>query len=377
MNIFVRHTAEAMGEAGHQVRIYTRRSSTTAAAYTEPTPGVVVYRLDAGPPQPVPKSEHEQLTAPFAAALAEHRGDQVLHAHHWFSGIAALPLARQRRILHAQSFHSIAAEPGSSLTDGEPPESSGRPAGERHLARNADLIVAVSQAEAATATTRLGADPENVAIVVPGVDSSTFTPATTPGEPGPGYIVVAARLEPLKGIDLAISALAEVPAESRPQLRIIGGPTRVGDGYPQHLRELAHQVGVAEQVQFTGPMDRERLAATLRAARMLLVTSHSETYGLIALEAAASGIPVVAVATGGLVEAVADGVSGVLVPDRSALALAGHIERFARDPRAARAIGRSARQHALSRSWTRTAAQMVASYQRTIATARATGRDHT
>lgn len=366
MNVFVRHTAEAMGAAGHSVQIYTRRSSPSAPGRSEPAPGVVVHRLDVGPPRPVAKSEHEELTAPFAHALDAHHGDQVLHSHHWFSGIAALPLARERGIIHAQSFHSIAADPGGALGDGESPESAGRPAGERYLARNSDLIVAVSRAEATTATTRLGADPKNLTVVVPGVDTTTFTPATAAPEHGPGYAVVAARLEPLKGIDLAITALAEVPAEHRPQLRIVGGPTRVGDGYPQHLRDLARRVGVSEQVHFTGPMDRERLAATLREARMLLVTSHSETYGLIALEAAASGIPVVAVATGGLVEAVADGVSGVLVPHRSAQALAEHIGRFASDPGAARAMGTSAREYAMQRSWASTAAQMLAGYARAI-----------
>ena len=101
----------------------------------------------------------------------------VLHSHHWFSGAAALPVARERGIPHVQSFHSIAADPETPLSEGERPESAGRIAGEQLLARESDAVVVVSEAEASTVRTRLGGADARIWIVPPGVDGSVFRPA--------------------------------------------------------------------------------------------------------------------------------------------------------------------------------------------------------
>src|SRR5690606_19237486 len=256
---------------------------------------------------------------------------------------------------HVQSFHSIAADPTTPLAHGERPESPGRLAGEAMLARDSDFVVAVSRAEAATVTERLGGS--RVALAPPGVDTVPFHPAADDG----GYVLVAARLEPLKGIDLAIAALGAMPAQERPPLVVVGGPTARDGGYLEELRALAAAHGVA--AGFPGPQSRPRLAQTMRRARLLLVPSHSETYGLVALEAAASGVPVVAAASGGLAEAVVDGVTGVLRHDRDPRTWARGGGDLLRDRARAAAVGEGGRRHAVAHTWQRTARRLVGAYR--------------
>ncbi|WP_420110849.1 glycosyltransferase [Pseudactinotalea sp.] len=364
MNVVVRHTSAAMAAAGHQVTVWTRRAGEDAPE-REIVDGVLVRRLPVGPPRTLLKSAHDELIDPFRAALAaDHPQVDVLHSQHWFSGMAALPLARELGVPHLQSFHSIAAPPQTALSEGERPESPARLEGEAWLARSTDAVIAVSEAEARTVIERLGADPAAVHVVHPGVDTELFHPGTGGGRP---ILLAAARLEPLKAIDLAIETLAGVvarrdPGAPRPRLFVAGGATNDED-YPRSLAALAHQLGVADDVTLLGPQARPDLADLMRAATLVLVPSHSETYGLVALEAAASGVPVVAARTGGLAESVVDGVTGVLLPGWDPGTWSDAVTALLADPDRLALLGRAGREHALARRWCDVAAASVEHYR--------------
>lgn len=365
MNVAVRATALALASQGHTVEILTRRSGPDAPASIQLAPRLTLRHLDAGPAERRVKGDHEAYIADFRRALEPLGPYDVIHSHHWFSGMAALDYATTRGIPHVQSFHSIAADPSTPLSHGERPESPGRMLGETHLAQSADAIITVSTAERDTVVHRLGASPDRVFVVPPGVDSDLFSPAPARPEQ-PGYVVIAARLEPLKGLDLAIEAIAALPDDMRPELVIAGGPTTGHDAYPADLRAhgRAHRLG--DGIRFVGPQSREDLAVLLGGARMLLVPSHSETYGLVALEAAASGIPVVATASGGLVEAVKDGVTGLLVDSRDPAAWTDAVRSLLEDDSLSARLGAAGRRHALSLTWAQTAAATADVYTRLV-----------
>lgn len=348
MNVVVRHTCDALARAGHRVEVVTRWSDPATPRHEE-IDGVVVRRLAVGPARTVLKGENEAFMAEFGRELALLGPMDLIHSHHWFSGIAALPVARAWGVPHLQSFHSIAAPDRTDLSEGERPESPGRLQGEAFLAQRSDGVIAVSRAEALTALERLGAPPERLSVVYPGVDSTLFHPAARPvvGRPS---VLVAARLEPLKGVDLAVRALALLEPGARPVLRIAGGAT-ADDSFGPSLLALAAELGVADDVELLGPQSRPALAALMRESTLVLVPSHSETYGLVALEAAASGVPVVASATGGLVEAVRDGVTGLLVPGREPRDWAAAIGRVVGDRELRDRLGAQGRQHAVTRTW--------------------------
>jgi len=365
MNVVVRQQAEAMAAAGHTVDILTRRSSPTLPDAVVLAPRLTLRFLEAGPAKPISKGAHEAVIDDFRGRLAALGDYDVIHSHHWFSGMAALPLAQGRGIPHVQSFHSIAADPSTPLSAGERPESPGRMRGEAWLARESDALVAISNAEADTIVTRLGGSPERIFVVSPGVDADLFHPA--PGirtaEPGPGYAIVAARLQPLKGLDLAVEAIAAVPAALRPELIIAGDASGDFDGYIDGLRDLADRNGIADSVRFLGPQTRTDLAALFRDAKVVLIPSHSETFGLVALEAAASGVPVVASASGGLREAVLDGDTGIVLASRDPQAWGAAITTLLGDADLARRLSVDARARAVRLDWPRSARGLLDVYR--------------
>ena len=367
MNVVVRHQAEALADLGHRVEVITRRSSPSQPDVVELVEGVCLRFLSAGPAEPVPKGEHEHFIDAFRGELAALGGFDLFHSHHWFSGMAALPVARDRGVAHVQSFHSIAADVQTPLSEGERPESEGRMRGEAFLARESDAVVAISEAEAATIRTRLGAPAARVVVVPPGVDGSVFRPlSSAPSRKRAPYAVAAARVQPLKGLDLAIAAIAAVPHEVRPTLVIAGDASSEADGYLAELRQLAADLHVADDVQFVGPQSRADLAFLFRNAALVLVPSHSETYGLVALEGSASGVPVVAAAAGGLREAVVDGETGVVVESRDPMVWATEITRIVTDPLYAAQLAAAGREHAERLSWERSAEGLTAVYRRLL-----------
>jgi D-inositol-3-phosphate glycosyltransferase len=369
MNVVVRHQAEAMAALGHHVEILTRRSSPDMPAARRLSAGVTLRYLDAGPLRSVPKGDHEGFIDEFRNRAAVLGPWDVIHSHHWFSGMAMLPLARTLGVPHVQSFHSIAADAATPLSEGERPESGGRMAGEAWLARESDAIVAISAAEADTVVQRLGGSADRITVVHPGVDGTLFHPGTRPptrGGTDRGYAVVAGRLQPLKGLDLAIEAVAAVPLPLRPELVIAGDASADYTGYIDELTRLAASHGIADGVRFVGPRSRTDLAALFRGARVVLVPSHSETFGLVALEAAASGVPVVAQGTGGLREAVLAGDTGLIIESRDPQDWADALTEVLGNPELARRLSLAARARAEVFDWSRSAGALLDVYCRLL-----------
>jgi D-inositol-3-phosphate glycosyltransferase len=363
MNVYLVGLAEALAEAGTEVELITRDAGEgTADAHTPG--GVPVRFVRAGPRAPVPKGELAALTPEFARSLAELPRFDVVHSHYWLSGLAGLEAAAAWRAPHILSLHTVAALKNQRLASGDRPEPAERLAGERMLVRASVRTVTATEAErrAVLDAAGPGLGGDRVVVVPPGVDPVLFHPRD--GVPADPYLLVLARIQPLKGIDLAIEAVAALPAARRPRLVVAGGTSPGHDGYAAGLRALAERSGA--RVEFLPAQSRSATAALLAGAELLIVPSHSETFGLVALEAAASGTPVVAAASGGLVEAVADGVSGVLLSDRDPERWAEAIDRLLTDPRRLAALGASAAEHAARHTWAGTAEQLRRVYRRAV-----------
>lgn len=378
MNVLIRALAAALQQtAGVDVEFFTRRSAPDQPDTTSLDDGLILHHIDAGPARPLPKSEIDQHLDEFRENLRPHLVPErprfdLIHSHHWMSGVAALPLAREAGIPHVMTYHSVAAHPNSPLRDGEPPESPARLDGEILCARESDLILAVSHHEAAVVIGRCQADPEKVAIVRPGVDIDLFHPAA-PGDSwtpspdvAPGYLLFAARLQPLKAPDVAIRTLALLPADERPDLVIVGQVSEDFATYEAELHQLVDDLGLAEKVTFLPGQDRDSFAQLMRHASVLLVPSHSETFGLVALEASASGVPVLAAAAGGLTEAICNTHTGLLVPTHNPHAWAGDLLALLRNPERRARMGRTGRQRAEDMTWAHSAQHTVENYRRAL-----------
>ena len=358
MNAVLQAQAPELARLGHTVDLVTRRDSTTAPDAEPLGPGITLHRVPAGPAGPLPKSEIDDHLDEFREGLARLglRPDLV-HSHHWMSGVAALPLAREWGVPHLQSYHSVAALPGSPLAHGEPPESPRRVPGEALIARESDLVVAVSERERYTIIERCGARPERVVVNHPGVDLDLFRPLA-PGElpwrpdgvpVGRPLAVFAARLQPLKAADLAIAALAHIRPERRPVLAIAGDVSADFAGYWADLEAMIADLGLEDDIVHIGAQPRADLARLLRSSSAVLVPSHSETFGLVALEGQASGVPVLSATSGGLPEAM--GAGGLLIDSRDPVVWGAELDGVLSDPLFAADLGRRARRHAEGFAW--------------------------
>ncbi|MDR1387156.1 MAG: glycosyltransferase [Propionibacteriaceae bacterium] len=376
MNVVELHLAQSLAALGHRVDIITRRCDPAQPDRQALGPGVDLIHLDAGPLRPLAKSAIDAHIPQFSAGLGQLQPYDLIHSHHWMSGLAALPWARAWGVPHAQSYHSVAARPGSALSEGEPPESPARVPGEARLAVESDLVVAISAAEAGTVIERCGADPDRVAIVPPGVDHALFHPlGPDQFDPalearlaphGRGYAFFAARLQPLKGPDLAIAGLSQVSECIRPDLVIAGADSPDFAAYSDHLRQLTADLELEPYVSFIGAQDRPSLAGLLRQARLTLVPSHSETFGLVALESAACGTPVIAAAAGGLREAVVHGESGQLMDSRQPEDWGVAMMKLLGNQRLLRRMGVVAEVHARRFTWEGMAEQLDRLYHQLL-----------
>ena len=374
MNVVEWQIATAMAAQGHRVELVTRKTSPEDPDELEVQPGIVLRTLPAGPLSQLPKSEIDAHIDEFRDGLRTLPAPDVVHSHHWMSGVAALPVAREWGVPHVQSFHSVAALPGSPLSAGEPPESPARVPGERLTTQESDAVVAISAAEAGVVVQRCGGDPARVDIVAPGVDRTQFRPLQPTEEPWRpverelpnGFALFAARLQPLKGPDLALRAMAHVEKWLRPHLVIVGDASPDFAHYTAELHDLVRRLGLEDEVTFAGAQDRESLARITRAARLMLVPSHSETFGLIALEASASGVPVIAAAAGGLREAVVHQETGQLMDSRDPADWGRAITHVLTAPGVIERMQVVSPIHARRFDWTWTAHHLISLYTRLV-----------
>jgi len=374
MNVAILGTALELAARGVAVDLLTR--ATGDPRVTSLAEGVTLHALPAGANGPVDKQHLATVADEFGEAVARLAGRHrarydLIHAHYWLSGIATLPAAIELGLPFVQSFHTLAAMKNASPTDGVPAEDERRLRSETYLATQADATLASSSAEVAALIDLVHAPAERLWVIPPGVDTTLFTPdrarsaAAVRRSLGIGadrqILVVAGRVQPLKGQDVAIRALAAMTAP-RPLLVLAGEPTPGAEGYLADLETLAVQLGVADDVRFVGALDRGALADLLAAASLTLMPSTSETFGLVALESAASGTPVLAARTTGLEEAVAEGESGLFIGSRDPAEWARVLEALLGDRRMLSVLSATARSHAEGFSWGATATGLLGVY---------------
>jgi D-inositol-3-phosphate glycosyltransferase len=266
-------------------------------------------------------------------------------------------------------MHTMGRVKNLNLAAGDRPESSDRMCAESEIVRLADRLVANTGQERDELVGLYGADADRVDIVHPGVDLDVFRPMSRVeardrlGLSARARIVLfAGRLQPHKGPDVAIEAAAQL--ESDVQLVIVGGPSGTGTEHPEALADLASELGVTDRIAFVPPVDQRALADWYAAADVVCVPSHSESFGLVAVEAQACGRPVVAAAVGGLPTAVVDGVTGVLVEGHDPADYAAALATILSDDALRDTMGAKAVTHASGFTWETTVDRLVSTYRR-------------
>ncbi|HEY1741285.1 MAG TPA: glycosyltransferase [Acidimicrobiia bacterium] len=370
MNVYVSSLASALAQAGVECDVFTRRTANEPDVI-EVEPGLRVLHLDAGPRAPIAKEQLVAHLGEFAARARtvideQESGYDILHGHYWMSGAVAHRLKHELDLPLVSTFHTLAlVKAAAGIVDVAASPEHDRAQAERDIVRCSDLVLASTELERRDLVSRYGADPDRIEVLAPGVDHERFRPddrlvarrrlGIAPDE---GIVLFAGRIQPLKGADLAVRAVAEL-GDGSTRLILVGDPSGPdGERELQRVRALAHTLGIEHRVQFTGAVAHDALAAYYRAADVCIVPSHSESFGLVALEAASCGTPVVASAVGGLQSIVDDGVTGYLVDSREPHAYAAVVGKLLGDRAHAGAMGRAAAIAARRYSWHITAARL-------------------
>jgi len=365
MNVYVRSLASALVRAGVECDLVTRADHRGAQRVVTLERGVRVVHLDAGPRRPLPKDDIVGLHDEFVDAAdrwlrGPGRAD-VLHAHYWIAGTVAHTLKHRLGIPMVATFHTLAhAKAEVGILD----DPAHRRQFEADVVRCADGIVVSTFEERELLVERYDAVPDRIEIIPPGVDHAVFTPGDAARvrrlwragrDP---VLLFVGRIQPLKGVDLAVQCLAALE-HPRAQLVVVGGPSGAdGDRELTRVHRLARDLGVADRVRFEPARAHEDLAGYYRAADVVLVPSRTESFGLVALEAAACGTPVVASSVGGLRAIVDHGVSGYLVEERDPYAYAAHVADVLRDPAHAAEMRVQAAARARQYTWSIAAARL-------------------
>jgi D-inositol-3-phosphate glycosyltransferase len=385
MNVYIVEVSKRLAQRGVEVEIFTRATSSDLPPVVEMAPGVSVRHITAGPYAGLSKEELPSQLCAFTNGVLRTEAARppghydLVHSHYWLSGHVGW-LARERwGVPLVHTAHTLAKVKNRLIADGDRPEPKARVIGEEQVIAEADRLVANTRFEAQDLVTRYDADPARLTVVQPGVDLDRFRPGPSDrarlGLPERGHIVAfVGRIQPLKGPDVLISALAELRRRDpggNVTVVICGGPSGSGLDRPTSLMELADCLGVADRLVFLPPLRGDDLAALYRAADLVAVPSHNESFGLVAVEAQACGTPVVAAAVGGLVTAVRDGRSGVLVDGHDPADWARVLDKLLAAPDYRARLAEGAVAHAAHFSWDRTAEGLLRVYRDAVSEHRA------
>lgn len=378
MNVYVLELSRELARLGYEVDIFTRLDGELPRVETI-APGLRLVRIAAGPATPLGKEQIARHLGEFVTGMrefiaAQPVGYSAIHSHYWQSGRVGAVLARELDIPHVVMFHTLGEVKNRARVSEEEPGL--RIRHERAIVRRATAIVTASDHERGLLELYYAASPERMHTVPCGIDLDRFKPTDRVAarrslglDLHAPVLLWVGRLEKLKGVDILISALAELD-ERDCTLLIVGGDDQAED-LKAELQAQAAAAGVAANVRFEGPVAHEALPAYYAAADICVVPSYYESFGLVAVEAMACGTPVVASRVGGLISTVTDGVTGYLIPWRCPEPFAEKLEVLLNNPELRRNFGLAARRSMERFRWRSVALRIAAVYDAALAGHRA------
>jgi len=388
MNVYVRDLSRELSRRGIEVDVYTRSQDATVSHVSKSLAerGRVIH-VKAGPEKPYNKNRvynhlDEFVTGVQTQAKADGVAYDIIYSHYWLSGIAAQKLRRQWDIPFAQMFHTMAEmknRVAQSPAEREPDQRSNC---EGEIMHWADRLIAATPLEKNQMTWLYGAPADKISIVPPGVDLERFQPLDKVESrefvgipPDDKLILFVGRIQPLKGIDVLMKALAIIKRQdpkllAKVQVSIIGGAPQpdaeIEKAEFERLETLRVELGIGDLITFLGAKDQDKLVHYYSAAEMVVMPSHYESFGMVALEAMACGTPIIASDVGGLSFSIEDGFNGYLVPGKDPQALAEKIRMLLKYPILREQFGEQARAWVTRYSWVDIAGELLEVFEDTV-----------
>ncbi len=373
MNVYVHQLTRTLGKLGIRVDVFTRSQD-------EHVPHVLhdlgyhnrVVHIPAGPEVPLPKAELERYIPKFVQGIksfAETKNIHydLIHSHYWMSGIAAIDLANEWKIPFLHMFHTLGLMKNRIARSPQEIEGEYRIQGEKKVISSANRIIAATLAEKSQLEFLYETPSSKIAVIPPGVDTRHFYPIPKDeakevvGIPEKTHtILFVGRIEPLKGIDNLIQAISIIQKRGELQccphdLVIIGGEPNAKpeemNAEMARLQDMVETLQIENFVIFLGKQDQQMLPYYYSAAEVVVMPSHYESFGMVALEAMACGTPVVASQVGGLAFLVRDGETGFVVPGNDVQALANRLVELIKNQELRNKLGNQSTKYAQLYSW--------------------------
>jgi D-inositol-3-phosphate glycosyltransferase len=388
MNVYVRELARQLGQMDIYIDVFTRSQDEHVPHISHDLGyGNRVVHVCAGPEIPLPKKELTSFIPEFVEGIFDFASSKgfkydLVHSHYWMSGLAALSLRNEWDSPIIHMFHTLGLMKQRIARTEEEKEGEYRINGERKVIEFSDCIVAATPAEFAQLQWLYKANPRKIVIIPPGVDPYRFYPI--PMDEAKEFIGIpvndqmllfVGRIEPLKGVDTLIQAMAILRDRSffsdHPIcLSVIGGDpgeeNKNSNSEMDRLYELRQEYKVSDLITFLGKRSQDTLPYYYSAAEAVIVPSHYESFGMVALEAMACGTPVIASQVGGLAFLVQDGETGFTIPPDDPYALADKMMIVLRDADLRRNMGTRAAEFARQYAWEKIAARMVKLYDEVL-----------
>lgn len=384
MNVYVLNIARELASQGAKVDVFTRATRPSQGEIVQVSENMRVINIVAGPYEGLSKDDLATQLAAFAGGIVQFTRQHnetfdLIHAHYWLSGQIGWLLRDLWSVPLIFTGHTWAAVKNahSSADDGQ--ESEARRICEQQLVDNADVLVVNTEDEIDALSMHYDVDREKIKVVTPGANTTLFTPGTNRNTENarralgvPLHTKVVAfigRLQEFKGPQVLLRAIAEMlDREPTRNIRVLicGGASGTGSSI-EFYEALAHKLGVSRRVRFLEPRPPEELVSIYQAADVVAVPSYNESFGLVAIEAQATGTPVVAARVGGLPIAVADGETGKLVDGHDPEAWADALEYIFDHDDERIAMGLKAVERAAEFSWEVSANSMLQVYEKALA----------
>ena len=390
MNVYVRELSRELGRRGVAVDIFTRSQSLDSERITPVTRNVTLITLPAGPESPYDKNLILDHTDAFVDGIVTYADEQrvsydIIHSHYFVSGIIGMALRDRLGVPLVHMFHTLGAMKNIVARSDEERETGQRIAHEGTILRNADAIVAATTIDLSQMVWHYDANPEHIRIIPCGVDLQRFQPSDMadarkqlglPAQPTPLALLVG-RIEPLKGIDALITAVAQlrarVPSLAALEAVIVGGACddqpHLWNTEQKRLDALRQSLGIAKAIRFVGARPQSQLALFHAACDVVTMPSHYESFGMAALEALASGRPVIATNAGGPATIITHGVDGFLTAPDDADQLAGNLTLVLTNAHIAHQLGIAGRARAERYGWSNIGCDVLDVYRSLIRTA--------
>ncbi len=383
MNVYVRELTRHLGMRGVHVDVFTRSQDEHIPQVSHDLGyGNRVVHISVGPEFSMLKSELAEYIPEFARqiqAFSEKKGIRydLIHSHYWMSGVAGKVLQESWAVPMVQMFHTLGLVKQSIARSSDEYEGQYRIDGENVVIDSADKIIAATEAEKAQLVTMYHTDGDRITIIPPGVDTCHFYPIPQDeakeaiGIPQHDRMALfVGRIEPLKGIDTLIKAMALLKLDCGKcphYLVIIGGDP---DASPElislemiRLKNLCHELGLDDMVIFLGKRGQDTLPYYYSAAEVLVIPSHYESFGMVALEAMACGTSVIASEVGGLAYLIKEGETGFFVPSGDPETLAGCLTKLFLDDELRKSIGKQAAEYARNYDWLNITDKVIQLYE--------------